>query len=166
MISFGNGELAPTTPPDLYLKRESEFSSLSAAALQPLRTCRVNIYVSFGSRKLNVPLSCKVSEGRLALEDIPRSSMIWEYLWSPRTVKNCMQKENLASCCMPGSYMPSTEVLLEWAVNSVQRLPSGVVKDLYGPLYTFAANYIRIGSRPLVSQQMFLSFISQSSGQA
>lgn len=56
--------------------------------------------------------------------------------------------------------MPSAEMLLEWAVNSVQQLPSGVIEDFYGPLYTFAANYIRVGTRPLVSEQIFLSFVS------
>lgn len=150
-ISSVTSDLTLTIPTDLYLEKISDSSPLSHAALEPLRIYHVNIYVSFGSGKLGVPLSCRVSEGSSAFIDAPQSSMIWENLRSSKADKNCVQIDRLASCFIPSSSMPSTEVLLAWAVDSVQKLPSGVVQDFYGPLYTFTAHYLRIGTRPLVS---------------
>jgi len=131
--------------------------SLLDAVSNPPRIFRASIYLSFVSRELDIPLACKVSEAMPNSDNPPRSSMTWENLRSSNTDKNCIKMERLASCFLPSNSMPSAETILEWAVNSVQQLPSGVIEDFFGPLYTFAANYIRVGSRPLVSQQMPLT---------
>jgi hypothetical protein len=109
---------------------------------------RAHIFMCSDSDELGPPLPCEVCEHQPIFADLTSIGDSIPRVWE--TGKQTSQRDQLASCRIPDKRMPPINKLQQWAAESLSRIPSGVVAQLHGPMYTFAMLYGQSGDRPLV----------------